>query len=385
MIELMRSALREPFKSARKAHPGLLLQRGYAKHESGDAATKAAHVERLCEIPASDLYHSAYQRWVRFTANGHRFAGAVLRLDTRLFIGLSAGGMLETGCAIQHSYGVPYIPGSSIKGVVSSYARKRGLSTEACEELFGAEARVGSEHPDGLSGVIGFHDAWWVPGSARTPLVQEVVTTHHLAYYGSEGSAQATDFDSPVPNAQVAVRGSFLFLIEGPSAAWLDLALKILKEALNRQGIGAKTRAGYGYFSEDPERDGLYRKALREFLRDAEVERERHLRELAAEQDLIAFEKLSEEGKQVHQTVAELNRYTALSEAEQRAQRSQLIAVLNSLSDSASAWPPEDRSQAAALLERAYDSIGWFDPGKDKKQRQKQEDKRRAAIAALRG
>jgi hypothetical protein len=46
-----------------------------------------------------------------------------------------------------------------------------------------------------------------VPGSATTPLIEEIVTTHHLKYYGSEGATPASDCDSPIPNAQIAVRG----------------------------------------------------------------------------------------------------------------------------------------------------------------------------------
>ena len=81
----------------------------------------------------------------------------------------------------------------------------------------------------------------------------------------------------------------------------------------------------------------------------------------------------------------ELERYLALGEVEQRAQRSELIATLNRLADAAQAWPTEERRNAADLLARAYDTIGWFDPGKDKKKRQKQEDKRRKIVAGLRG
>lgn len=385
MIALMRTALREPFQQAPHAHPGLLLQRGYQEHESGDAATKTAHVQRICGIPAGQFYRRAYERWVRCTADPQRFAGTVLGLESRLFIGLSAGGMLETGCAIHHSYGLPYIPGSSIKGVVSSFARAQaGFSAAACNELFGAEAQAGSTYPDGLSGVVGFHDAWWVPDSAPTPLVQEVVTSHHPEYYRSEGGSDATDLDSPVPNAQIAVQGSFLFVIEGPGAAWLDLALNMLKAVLRERGIGAKTRAGYGYFYEDPERAADYRRILND-LRESEArERARRQREQQAAEAQAAFEALSDEGKARHRTEGELTRYLALSEAEQRIHRSVLVAALNHLADAARSWPPDDRRQAAALLERAYDAIGWSDPGKDKKKRQKQEAKRRAAIQDLR-
>ena len=385
MTVLMRLALREPFRNARDAHPGILLQRGYPEHESGDAATKNKHVEKICQIPAGDPYRRAYERWVRFTADPQRFIGTVLRLDTRLFISLSAGGMLETGCAIQHSYGVPYIPGSSLKGLVSGFARARnGFGPEACAELFGTEAQAGSAHPDGLSGVIGFHDAWWVPDSAKTPLVQEVVTSHHPDYYGNDGRSAATDLDSPVPNAQVAVRGSFLFVIEGPGAAWLDLALDILEAALLEQGVGAKTRAGYGYFSEDAERGAAYRKEVRDLRDRKEVERTQRQQEQAAAQAQAAFDALSEQGKELHRAEAELSHDLAHAEAEQRAQRPGLIAVLNHLVEAAQSWPLEERGRAADLLERVYDAIGWFDRGKGKKQRQKQEAKRRGAIEALR-
>jgi CRISPR-associated protein Cmr6 len=80
---------------------------------------------------------------------------------------------------------------------------------------------------------------------------EQIVTTHHLDYYGSEGATPATDFDSPIPNAQIAVQGAFLFVLEGP-LAWLELAEKMLIAALDQGGIGAKTRTGYGLFDPQP-------------------------------------------------------------------------------------------------------------------------------------
>ena len=109
-----------------------------------------------------------------------------------------------------------------------------------------------------MSGLLTFHDAWWVPESADRPLVPEIVTTHHPEYYGQDGRTPATDFDSPVPNAQIAVHGAFRFVIEGPPAiegplpaAWLVLAEQILVAALSTRGAGAKTRTGYGLFGAE--------------------------------------------------------------------------------------------------------------------------------------
>ena len=270
---LMREALRPLYEAAREAepHPGLLLQRGLAEHRAGDQAIKTKHVARVCESTVGGFYQRAYGRWRRATGDATRFRSVELALRTRLFIGLTGAGMLETGCVISHAHGAPCIPGSSIRGVVRAHARDRlGTDHAVIAELFGTPAD--GIRPAGLSGLITFHDAWWKPGSAdhptlpgelaaakgatndgRTdapanrPLVQEVVTTHHPGYYGSDGSEPATDFDSPVPNAQVAVRGAFLFVIQGP-APWLDATERMLVDALTTRGAGAKTRAGYGLF-----------------------------------------------------------------------------------------------------------------------------------------
>ena len=243
---LIRESLAALYATARRAapHAGLLLQQGWAEHVEGEA--KAKHVQKVCEVNVGSFYNRAFRRWEGATADQTRFRQRTLDLKSRLFIGTAGGGALETSCAISHSYGVPYIPGSSVKGVVNTHARQRlGNDHKVCDELFGSGADT--ERPAGLAGLIRFHDAWWVPRSAKAPLVPEVVTSHHPDYYSKDGKSPATDFDSPVPNAQVAVQGSFLFVLEGPNA-WLGLAVEVLEDALLARGIGAKTRAGYGYF-----------------------------------------------------------------------------------------------------------------------------------------
>ena len=249
-IPLMRRVLRPLYEAAQDAHPGLLLQRGLPEHGEDDNEAKTKHIERVVrQSRVCDFYRRAYERWKRATSDTMRFRSIVLNLETRLFIGLTGAGMMETGCAIDHSHGAPYIPGSSVKGIVNAWARERFDPAEEGrairDELFGAPA-IG-KWPAGLSGLMIFHDAWWVPDSAESPLALEVVTTHHPNYYGKDGKEPATDFDSPVPNAQIAVRGGFLFVTEGPSA-WLELTERMLVAALTTRGVGAKTHAGYGLF-----------------------------------------------------------------------------------------------------------------------------------------
>ena len=255
-IPLMRAALQPHYRAPADAHPGLMIQRGLEKHDDQAKEAKTKHIRDICAISPGPFYQNAYQRWREATGNELRFKQLELALEQRLFIGLTGGGMLETGCAISHSYGMPYIPGSSVKGVVRAHVSRSRFGREhpkVIDELFGAAADPEQGHPEGLSGLVVFHDAWWVPTNPEipSPFVEEIVTTHHLDYYGQDGRVDASDCDSPVPNAQIAVRGSFLFVLEGEQA-WRDLAAQMLTAALSERGIGAKTRTGYGLF--DPER-----------------------------------------------------------------------------------------------------------------------------------
>ena len=372
--QLMRASLRPLYKvaqepDARPAHPGLLLQRGLTEHDKDNQAAKTAHkdnqaaktnhIERVCQSTASEFYKRTYNRWKQATANRNRFRRVFLKLETRMFIGLTGGGMLETGCAISHSHGMPYIPGSSIKGVVNAYVRERlgAAGTEIREELFGAPAT--EDQPAGLSGQITFHDAWWIPGSALRPLVQEVVTSHHLEYYGKEGATPATDFDNPIPNAQVAVQGSFLFVLEGP-LAWLELAEEMLTDALGSYGVGAKTRAGYGLFREDAER-----------REQEEAERR---------------EQLSEGRRRVEDLERQLEKFKAAEDQQQkRGIRDKVKEKANRLTGDDFDWTDADeREDAAKALEECYDVIGWYDPGRKGRRREGQENRRRASIEKIR-
>lgn len=225
-------------------HAGLMLQRGWASYVEGPSEGKTTHLKRICSLVPSVAYQHAYARWEKTTGDNTRFSQFERKLVNRLLIGLAGTGALETGCAISHTWGMPYIPGSSIKGVVRAYAEETlGKNNPLVQEMFGFT----SENPDAesLSGVVAFHDAWWAPNGQ--PFVPEVIAVHHPDYYTQQGAVPASDMDSPVPVSLLATSGKFLFVIEGPQA-WSRQAGKWLESALAENGIGAKTRAGYGYF-----------------------------------------------------------------------------------------------------------------------------------------
>lgn len=248
MTALVRADIGQILRRARHPHPGLLLARGWPEYVDAEGSRgKSGHVHHVCQQPVPDLYRLAYQRWRQVTVGPSRFRHLYARLEHRLFIGVSAGNTVETGVTTSHSYGMPLIPGSSVKGCAQAYAKHIGVPEEYRAVLFGEDpdsaARAEPSRVAGAGSLV-WHDAWWNPDGQESPFVEEIVTTHHQAYYGGEKD-EATDFDNPVPNAQVAVQGGFHFVIEG-EAAWADLAIRLLTPALAEVGIGAKLAAGYG-------------------------------------------------------------------------------------------------------------------------------------------
>lgn len=245
MTTLMRPALRAITRNTRDAHAGLLQQRGLPLWESGNKSEKNKLIERITHTTVPNHYHLALARWIGLTRNNNRFTSTVLRCKNRLYIGLATGNTLETGVHTHHSYGVPYLPGSSIKGAVRYYAEQNGLAPAYLDELFGGDSETGEP-----SGALVWHDAWWLPLNERDhPYISEIITVHHQEYYNGK-TPQADGSESPIPNQQIATGGAYYFVIEG-APDWTRYALGLLNATLEHQGLGSKTASGYGYFRRD--------------------------------------------------------------------------------------------------------------------------------------
>lgn len=249
MTCLVRNDIKVAFSQRENVNPSLLLQKGQL-----DANQKTTHLKEIVKLPASSGYKSAFNRWFDLTQDENRFSQTAMTLENRLLIGLTGNATLETGCSLSRNYGMPYIPGSSVKGVVRAWANQHlaGHSDEL-EQLFGT---ADSEQLYRVSGLVTFHDAWWIPAEGAKPFVLDVVTTHHQDYYNGKKidgeQVGPSDKDSPIPNHLLAVQGSFLFVLEGEPAA-IELCQTIVEKALADNGIGAKTAAGYGYMKVDQE------------------------------------------------------------------------------------------------------------------------------------
>lgn len=192
-------------------------------------------VRTVSEFELLPLYQAFFKRWEQsLTACGACLFTAKTR--GRQVIGLGSAGVIENAITLHHTYGVPYLPGSALKGLAAHYARNY-LDTpwqkggEAYNNLFGSQKRAG---------VVTFHDA--LPSAYR--FEPDILTVHHRGYY-QQGETPA-DWDSPVPIPFLTVvSGVFYIPLAGPEA-WVQAAATILNGALSELGIGAKTYSGYG-------------------------------------------------------------------------------------------------------------------------------------------
>jgi len=165
--------------------------------------------------------------------------------------GLGGGHVREISITLHQVYGVPYLSGSSLKGVVRNWAlqaffagdEKRGMEetdepSEYFKAIFGTQERRGS---------VQFHDAFFLGGGEITP---DVMTPHFSDYYS--GTRAPTDDQNPIPFAFHGVKGEVrvvLTMEKRHPQELLEIAGSWTQKALTELGIGSKTAVGYGRFT----------------------------------------------------------------------------------------------------------------------------------------
>jgi CRISPR type III-B/RAMP module RAMP protein Cmr6 len=187
----------------------------------------------------------------------HLKAGSFDRIaQTRLVIGLGLPNPLETGFLFDRLTGCPYLPGSSVKGLLRATARfVRDGEIEAEEELraIDVERIFGPEIEPGKTARTGeaiFYDAFPIDWPA---LEVDVLTPHYKTYYGDKtGREVPADWDNPNPVAFLTVGAgtAFRFQIRAKKKDLEDLE-KLLDLGLDWLGIGAKKSAGHGVFGKE--------------------------------------------------------------------------------------------------------------------------------------
>jgi CRISPR-associated protein Cmr6 len=248
----------DELRAPRSCHLGLFVDKLLPEQEArsgedgrGGKGRHLLEAATALDVPADYLLAFERRRSLLDAAPTSDRATVLLGHATtrgRTIVGLGEESVLEVGITLDHTWGVPVLPGSALKGLAASAAhhlvedeawRREGSSYR---ELFGSTDEAGR---------VSFLDAWWKPGSApaggASAVHLDVMTVHHPDYYGKTGRPPS-DTDSPNPISFLTTSGEFLVAVEGP-AEWCEAAMQLLKLGLDELGIGAKTNAGYGRMS----------------------------------------------------------------------------------------------------------------------------------------
>jgi CRISPR-associated protein Cmr6 len=205
-----------------------------------------------------------------------------LSLCSRLVTGTGYEHPVENGMLFHHTLGVPYLPGSGIKGLVRAWVEQvlliqgdatdwqdalpEGKELDAAEQRRAVDRIFGPRNEIGRSvGSVVFLDA--LP-TAPVRLVAEVMTPHYGPWYQAKLGDELTrappaDWYGPNPIPFLAVGENQLFTFAvlpnrhgsadaAQSTADFGAVERWLAQALEWLGVGAKTAVGFGRFSAGP-------------------------------------------------------------------------------------------------------------------------------------
>lgn len=268
----------------------------------------------------------------------------VFKTDWYLVTGMGNNNPVENGFSWHRTLGTPYLPGSTIKGMLrawlSGYASERFSASELNRWFGGTDQETGAEQ----AGELIFFDALPLE---PPELAVDIMTPHQGKWYeqGAERQNKDTipgDWHAPVPVPfLVTSNASFMFAIapRAGSQIALEPVFEALEQALNWTGIGAKTAAGYG-----------------------------HMSRVASASEQLQTQLLSEQAqllKQLEDGFAQESKHGPIANSEMR------ILLEQQLNNPAlSEWPLTDREallEVAQTILRFHDQKNWNKLTKKKK------------------
>jgi CRISPR-associated protein Cmr6 len=278
---------------------GLWEKNDFAAREAWNRIKKLSGSDRECMAALARRQAAAFDK-----------TPGALRLDAvavaPFTTGLGNEHPLENGFAFLNPYGLPYLPGSGVKGVLRQAARElargdwgdtRGWSEDettyalqvgkervalsVIDVLFGLESGDGAtEH---VRGALSFWDV--IPQIEGNSLMVEIMTPHQSHYYQQKRELKSGDSITPHDSGQpnpicfltVPPGSRFAFHVVCDTAhlarltkdkddgapdllamadgrpLWQTLLTSAFEHAFEWLGFGAKTAVGYGAMQRDPQ------------------------------------------------------------------------------------------------------------------------------------
>jgi CRISPR-associated protein Cmr6 len=224
-----------------------------------------AVLNEVCELGTSSKAQIAALRArqqlfiQQYGASGYRIS----TVSTAPFAtGLGNEHPIENGFAFLTPYGLPYLAGSGVKGILRRAMQEleqdgeEGFSEVAIDALFGPENI--SQPEDARRGALDFWDVF--PNPAGGKLVVEIMTPHFGKYYQAEDAPHESGAPVPVSFLAVPAKSQFDFYVvcqpgrlpDALQTAWRNLLNRAFRHAFEWVGFGAKTSVGYGAMAAPP-------------------------------------------------------------------------------------------------------------------------------------
>lgn len=229
------------------------------QEKSGSINPKLDWIETVTRVPAGQAneLNEVYERRIDLLES--QGANLLCFKNSYAFVtGLGRDHPVENGFTWHHTLGVPYLPGSSVKGMVRAWANwcEDEVPKEEIDRIFGPKSsdEPSAEGDEAAVGSVVPLDALPV---RPVKLMADIMTPHYAPYYQSEGQiVEPADWHSPIPIPflVVAAGQSFCFGILPRREKDMEdcrQAEEWLEEALTWIGAGAKTAVGYGRFEID--------------------------------------------------------------------------------------------------------------------------------------
>ena len=268
------SRLLEQQKAAAKANGNREREKQIGREIDLIPAGKSAALSVACELNNKSLTMKAAcearQAFIKQLKAQHalRFQSIPLYNHSPLILHLGRASVLENvGLYADRTTGLPLIPGTAIKGVLSTWAtweanqntdlsfpetdkwqrqRKDFSKSDHARRILGCDNEGGSEHAG---------DIIFVGAFPKTPplLGLDLVNPHHDEQGKDKTRLTPSAFLCIQPNTQ----WDFIFFARPGTTDAADLLATTelwLCEALEHMGLGAKTASGYGRFGKDAPR-----------------------------------------------------------------------------------------------------------------------------------
>lgn len=191
----------------------------------------------------------------KFSSIGYQIEEYEFKPFNRIIIGLGSESVREVSMTLHWIYGIPYIPGQAIKGVVSDWIKSE-IGDEVLKEgnfiqIFGSQK---IKNIPAQRGNVLFLDSFPKNFNFNSHLKLDIMNPHYPDYYKENNSnVPPTDWQNPIPVFFLTVEKvnfdlTLIYLKKDlrNQKIYGKTLEEWMKEALKYNGIGAKTSLGYG-------------------------------------------------------------------------------------------------------------------------------------------